>query len=220
MNPAESLTPAELAAQLRYPEGAVGLAVANWANQQNGMAYQKALAELRIGPGSEVLEIGFGNGRMVPDVVAQAHGVRYTGIDTSQTMVGEAKRFNAKLVTSRRVRFLLATAEEMPFDDNVFDRVFSIGVVHFWPKPERAMAEAHRVLQPGGRMFMACLAPKGAPGFARPELGFHLLEAAAWENICGAAGFSDLDVREVVVEREKADGSLVRLHTIRIEGQA
>ena len=157
---------------------------------------------------------------MVPDVGAQAHGVQYTGIDTSHTMVREAERVNAKLVTSRHVRFLLAAAEQMPFDDDVFDRVFSIGVAHFWPKPEISLTEALRVLQPRGRMLLGCLSPRGAAVFARPELGFYLRAAAAWEDICGSAGFSDFDVREVGVERKKADGSLVLLHTIRIEGRA
>ena len=38
MNLVDLLAPAELAAQLRNPEGAVGLSVANWTSQQNGMA--------------------------------------------------------------------------------------------------------------------------------------------------------------------------------------
>ena len=68
----EALTPAERAGQLRNPEGAVGLAVAEWLNETNRAGNARIVALLGVGPGSHVLEIGFGNGRTVPDVIAQA----------------------------------------------------------------------------------------------------------------------------------------------------
>ena len=62
-------------------------------------------------PEIQVLEIGSGNGRMVPGVVAQAHGVRNTGSDTSRAIVREAEQFNAELVVSgTSAFFLLQTA--------------------------------------------------------------------------------------------------------------
>ena len=79
-----------------------------------------------------MLEIGFGNGRTVPDVIAQAADVHYVGVDISPTMVAEATRFNAAMVTQGQVSFHLASAERLPFDDDAFDRIFSIGVIHFW----------------------------------------------------------------------------------------
>jgi len=220
MDIVETLTPAERAKQLREPEGAVGVAVAHWTSEHNKAANEKTVAELGIEPGSRVLEIGFGDGRTVPKVIAQADGVQYTGIDISSTMVEEASRFNEELVSSGKASFVLGSSQKMPFEDNTFERVFSIGVIHFWTEPKVALEEVHRVLRPGGLMLMGCLAPQGAPVFARPEYGFHLREASAWKKLCGAAGFSDLKVEDITFERRKPDGTPIRLHTIRIEARA
>jgi len=94
----ESLTLAERARQLRNPEGAAGLAVADWLNENNKQGNAKAVALLNVKPGNRVLEIGFGNGRAAPHVIAQAADVYYSGIDISPTMVAEASTFNAALV--------------------------------------------------------------------------------------------------------------------------
>src|SRR5215471_18840439 len=168
------LSLAEQARQLRNPEGDTGLAVAAWLNETNRRGNARAVELLHLEPGHHVLEIGFGNGRAAADVVAQAAGVRYAGIDISSTMVDEATRFNAALVATGRASFHLGSAESLPFADTSSDRVFSTGVTHFWADPSQPLAEVHRVLRQGGRSLIMCLYPSSAPPFARPPLGFHL----------------------------------------------
>ena len=46
--------------------------------------------------------------------------------------------------------FSLADAENLPFDADTFDVFYSNGVLHHTPDTERTIAEAHRVLKPGG----------------------------------------------------------------------
>jgi ubiquinone/menaquinone biosynthesis C-methylase UbiE len=156
----DSLSSAEQARQLKNPEGEVGLAVAAWLNETNRRGTAQVLAALGLEPRSQVLEIGFGNGRAVPDVLAVARDGRYAGIDISPTMVEEAKRFNAELVTGGRAEFHCAGAERMPFPNARFDRAFSIGVIHFWPEPVVALKEVRRVLKPNG-------SPSWAPSLRR-----------------------------------------------------
>ena len=45
-----------------------------------------------------------------------------------------------------------ADAERLPFEDSAFDIVYSYGVFHHTPDTEAALAEAHRVLKPGGEL--------------------------------------------------------------------
>jgi SAM-dependent methyltransferase len=129
----DSLEIAEQARQLRDPEGEVGLAVTEWLNRTNREANAAFIGALAIKPRSRVLEIGFGNGRSVLDVLVHAQDGRHAGIDISPTMVEEAERFNADLVASGRAEFHCCSAERMPFRDQSFDRAFSIGVIHFCP---------------------------------------------------------------------------------------
>ncbi|MFT4119628.1 class I SAM-dependent methyltransferase [Bradyrhizobium sp.] len=216
----EALSPAERARQLANPEGAIGLALAEWLNDTNRQATTELIRLLAVEAGHRVLEIGFGNGRAVPIVMAQAADVHYAGVDISPTMVAEARDFNAALVQAGRAGFDLASSHAMPFDTGSFDRVFAIGVVHFWAEPLASLAEVRRVLRPGGLMLMGCLAPEGAPDFAQVEYGFHLRAAPEWDDLCRSSGFADVDVRLLEISQSVPGGSPIRRSSIRLQARA
>jgi ubiquinone/menaquinone biosynthesis C-methylase UbiE len=216
----ETLTPAERARQLGNPEGAVGLAVADWLNENNKQANAKFVTSLNVKAANHVLEIGFGNGRTAPDVIAQAADVCYAGIDISPTMVAEASTFNAALVAAGRAAFHLGSAERMPFANHTFDRAFSIGVIHFWTDPASSLAEVRRVLRPGSSMLMGCMAPREAPDFAQPGYGFHLRDAVAWDALCRAAGFADVHAETIEYERTTPSGAPTKRFGISVRGRA
>ena len=216
----ESLSSAERAHQLRNPEGEAGLAVAIWLNETNRQPNVRILAALGIEPRSKVLEIGFGNGRAVPDVLALAKDGRYAGIDISPTMVDEAKRFNARLVTLGRAEFHCGEAERMPFPDATFDRAFSIGVIHFWPDPIIALRELRRVLRPGGFAILGALAPPATADFAKAEFGFYLRDAATWEALCREASFREVNAETVEARQTAADGAEVKVNAVRVDVRA
>jgi len=216
----ETLSLAQRAKQLANPEGPIGIAVAEWLNENNKQAMMTNVAALGLKPGDRVLEIGFGNGRAAPEVIAQAAEVKYAGIDISPTMVAEASAFNAALIAAGRAIFQLGSAENLPFADAFFDRVFSIGVIHFWPDPVAPLREARRVLRSGGAMRMACLAPRDPPDFARVEYGFHLREAAEWDKLCRAAGFVDVHAETIESQQTSVRGAPIRRYSILVTGSA
>jgi ubiquinone/menaquinone biosynthesis C-methylase UbiE len=212
----ERLAPSERARQLANPEGAVGLAVAEWLDENNKQGNAKAVALLTLKAGHHVLEIGFGNGRITPVMTSQAPDIRYSGIDISATMVAEASRFNVALVRAGKAKFHLAAANAIPFGNDSFDRVFSLGVIHFWTEPMASLVEVRRVLRPGGLMLMGCLAPKDAPDFAQVEYGFHLRDASEWEALCRKAGFADLDIDTIETEQITPSGAPTKRYSIRV----
>lgn len=147
----------------------------------------------------DVLEIGCG---IATDGLEFArHGARYVGVDLTPAAIELAtERFALFGVPGR---FELANAEEqLPFADGSFDHVYSFGVIHHSPAPERIVAELRRVLRPGGtftvmlynrssvnyyieimflrKLFRWCLLPSFMPaalaavtGFARWKLEGH-----------------------------------------------
>ena len=216
----DSLSLSEQARQLANPEGSVGIAVAEWLNQNNRAGMARTIAQLGLRPGHHVLEIGFGNGRLAAEVMAQCDSVHYAGIEISPTMVEEALRYNADYVAQGRVAFHLGSANEMPFADAAFDATFSIGVIHFLDNPLPSLRELRRVMRPGGIASHGCLDKRTAPPFAVPEHGFFIRDAMEWEALFRSAGFAEIEARVVESEQIKPDGSPTKRYAIHVVARA
>jgi SAM-dependent methyltransferase len=101
----------------------------------------------------DALEIGAGTGYFSLNLL-QAGALRAaTCTDISAGMLRALEDNAARLGV--RVQTEQADAESLPFDDESFDLVLGHAVLHHLPGLERAFAELHRVLRPGGRMVFA-----------------------------------------------------------------
>src|SRR4030095_12594819 len=79
------------------------------------------------------------------------NGARYVGVDLTPKSIELAKERFALFGVP--VRFEVADAErELPFPDDSFDHIYSFGVIHHSPVPERIIREIYRVLRPGGTL--------------------------------------------------------------------
>jgi SAM-dependent methyltransferase len=108
--------------------------------------------------GVELLDVAAGPGYLA--AAAADRGAIVHGIDFSPAMVAEAQRRHPALT------FTEGDAEHLTFPDRRFDAVaMNFGMLHL-ARPDRALAEAYRVLRPGGRdAFTVWAAPEQAVGF-------------------------------------------------------
>ncbi len=104
-------------------------------------------ADFASARGLRVLEIGCGLG--TDGAQFAKAGADYTGVDLTEAAV-ELARKNFQLFNLPGT-FRTADAENLDFNDNTFDLVYSHGVLHHTPDTARAVGEIHRVLRPGGR---------------------------------------------------------------------
>ena len=103
-------------------------------------------ADFAAARGLKVLEIGCGLGTDGAQF-AEA-GADYTGVDLTEASVELArKRFELFDLPGT---FEVADAENLAFEDQSFDLVYSHGVLHHTPETQKAIREVHRVLRPGG----------------------------------------------------------------------
>jgi ubiquinone/menaquinone biosynthesis C-methylase UbiE len=89
----------------------------------------------------------------------------------------------------RRISWRRGTAEQLPVADDVASVVWAIATVHHWHDVDAGLAEARRVLRPGGRLVAI---ERWRPSTATTGLASHGWtdeQAAAFADACRAAGF-------------------------------
>ncbi|GAB3733299.1 methyltransferase domain-containing protein [Amycolatopsis oliviviridis] len=101
---------------------------------------------LRLTPGSAVIDVGCGAGLAVSEL--SSRGFSAVGVDISTEMVEEARR------RSPEADFRSGDAYALPVDGG-FAGYRADKVFHELAEPERALAEARRVLAPGGRIVLS-----------------------------------------------------------------
>lgn len=120
---------------------------------QSKALYTIVLKALNPAPDTALLDAGCGAGMFCE--MAAEKGVNATGLDVSSGMIGLARQ------RAPRAVFFEAEMEAVPFVDASFDAVTMLNSLHHAGDPQRVLAEARRVLRPGGRLAVAA--------WARPE---------------------------------------------------
>jgi ubiquinone/menaquinone biosynthesis C-methylase UbiE len=98
----------------------------------------------------KLLEVGCGIG--VDSIQLAKCGFDVTAVDLTESALQVAKEFAAR--RGATINFQLGNAEGLDFPDASFDAVYSFGVLHHTPDIEKAVAEVHRVLRPGGTAYV------------------------------------------------------------------
>jgi SAM-dependent methyltransferase len=103
----------------------------------------------------KVLDAGCGGGRNL--IYFLRNGYEVYGIDPNPNAVSAVKQLSQTLAhANSKENFVVASAENLPFDDNYFDLVISSAVLHFANNPDHFDNMIHsmwRVLKPGGYLF-------------------------------------------------------------------
>jgi ubiquinone/menaquinone biosynthesis C-methylase UbiE len=103
------------------------------------------------------LEIGPGPGYLGLEWLKNTRGTRLKGLDISSDMVAVAERNAKEYGLSSRVEYIQSSGDKMPFDNTMFDAVFTNGSLHEWADPKNTWNEIWRVLKTGGRVFISDL---------------------------------------------------------------
>ena len=150
----------------------------------------------------DVLELACGTGQLS---IPLSPCVRsWEATDFSSEMIRQAK----KQVYSSRLHFSVQDATKLPYGPESFDAVVISNALHVMPHPEKALAEAWRVLKPGGWLFaptfvwgksrsarlrlsgVPCLDCRGADSISIRVRLLHRSPSASWKLV-GAAVLSD-----------------------------
>jgi ArsR family transcriptional regulator len=144
--------------------------------------------QLPKGALGEVVDIGTGTGRILGLLAARAE--RGIGIDTSREMLAVA-RVNLERQGLRNVEVRHGDMGQLPLPSEGFDVAVMHMALHYAADPARAVAEAARILRPGGRLLIVDFAPHKEERLraehAHRWLGFAEAEVAEWLEEAGLA---------------------------------
>jgi len=154
--------------------------------------YDRDLLQL-LGSGQLLVEVGIGTGELLPRLSAGWQKV--IGIDQSQAMLDEARR-RADEGSCPDLELRLGEMATLPVADSQADAVLMNMVLHHAPQPRRVLADATRILRPGGRLVIADLARHNQDwtrdALADVWLGFTEEELGSWLT---EAGFEKIEVK-------------------------
>lgn len=170
-----------------------------------------------VGAGTRLLDVATGPGYAAAK--ASERGADAVGLDFSETMLDHARAHVPG------VEFVLGDATALPFEDGTFDAVVAAFVLLHLAAPERAVAEAARVLRPGGRaaftvwdepsrgrwigVFFDAFAAAGAHPPAGVPAGpsfYGLADESTFTSLLAGAGLRDVRVDRIEFDLHLADG--------------
>ena len=172
-----------------------------------GCGNPTALAELK--PGEVVLDLGSGGGI---DVLLSAKRVGPTGkaygLDMTDEMLALARE-NQQKSGLTNVEFLKGDIEHIPLPDNSVDVIISNCVINLSADKDRVIAEAFRVLKPGGRFAVSDVVVRGddIPEVVRRSMELWVgcvagaLEENSYRETLTRAGFQNVDLEPTRIYR-------------------
>jgi len=195
----DELLAKKMAAQLRKPAGEEGIKTGEWMNKGNIYINQDTIDVLQPQAFDTILEIGMGNGFFVPKIIAPHPSIQYIGCDFSDVMVAEAERINELWIRNGQARFVHADMTTMPFDDAVFNKVFTINTIYFWEDTAAVLDEIKRVLHSTGK-FILTLRPKHLmEKYPFTQYGFKMFSK---EDVCTLLQQNGFTVAEELEKQE------------------
>lgn len=151
-------------------------------------ASNRAVVEwAQLEPDMRALDMGCGTGAAVNAAARILTSGQAVGVDPSPDFIRIARHRPRK---AGNASFHVGTAEDLPFDNEAFDIVWSVHSTHHWKHLEAGISEAHRVLCDGGRFLAVEHHDPGRPW------GISADQASTLAEALDAVGFDDVSVEE------------------------
>lgn len=192
-----SLLPMKLfSQQARKPSGFLGVFIMTpMFKRGNAALNQWVETLLTLQSSDRVLEIGFGPGFLIKQMVKHVPEGSIDGIDFSETMLKEAKSLNREHIKSKKVFLKKGNCKKLPYPDKSFDKICTSNTIYFWESPEQNLKEIYRVCKKNGKLVLGFRTKAQMERFGLDEKVFSLYTEKDIRNLVKKAGFQEVRIK-------------------------
>jgi arsenite methyltransferase len=184
-----------LAAQLRQPSGLFGkFFMGDFLNKGNEKINHLTVELLDVKSTDRVLDIGFGGGVTIEQMVKTIDTGEIYGVDFSQAMVAEAKRKFKKLIQAGKVSIEFGDVSQLPFEPNTFDKVCTVNTIYFWNDTSVGLREIRRVLKKDGKLIIGIRSADKMKDLPFTQHNFKLYAPEDVKHLLVGAGFNNISI--------------------------
>ena len=164
---------------------------------------EKTIRLMDLRTGERVLDLGCGSGwatRLLARLVSdgpEGFG-QVVGLDVSDEMIRQARAASKDF---ENILYVWGSAQQIPWEENFFDKVLSVESFYYYPDQDRALAELFRVLAPRGRMFILINLYKDNPyslqWVDKLKVPVHVRSAAEYVELLKKHAFETVEARQI-----------------------
>lgn len=136
-----------IALQFSNPHGVGGYVSTFIMNCNNRKQYNAVQKYISLQPKEKVLDIGFGNGCLIKRLYKKYPSSEFHGIDISEDMLHISLKRNASAICKGNMQLSQGDVAALPFEDNSFDKIYTVNTLYFWKDVNKGMQEIKRIMK-------------------------------------------------------------------------
>ena len=141
--------------QSQKPSGLVGRVITKiWSFYFKKLSLW-AIKQTTISGNYRILEIGYGGGSTIKNLLPLNKHLEVHGIDISKESYRTAQRVHSDSIRKGSVQLKIGNVENIPYQNNYFDRVFAIQTHIFWKDIKKSFQEVYRVMSSNSTLIIA-----------------------------------------------------------------
>lgn len=167
-----------------------GHAMLHRMNERHKPLYKWGLEHVSLDTPETILDIGYGGGQNIRNLLQLAPQAKISGIDYSDASYRKCGELNMDAIAEGTVDICLGTAESLPYEKNSFDLVTAFETIYYWENIENCFQNIFNILREKG-VFLICnedVSPSGIEDIAS-ALNMHFYSADQLKKLLHAAGF-------------------------------
>ena len=149
-----------------------------------------AIKQTTISDNYIILEIGYGGGSTIKNLLALNKNLEIHGIDISKESYRTAQRVHSDSIRKGSVQLKIGNVENMPYQNNYFDRIFAIQTHIFWKDIKKSFQEVYRVMSSNSTLIIAS---------EKEKIHYHMTDyrtSHEFSQLLTSIGFSKIEEKQ------------------------